>query len=212
MAKSLDWKTYQEQIQQLQSLDYNYDEKVYHDSIDKKGWFVDCYQATLAKEPPGEPLSQGAFEAAKQAIRMYQFPDPKLIRAVFDPELQLPGRNMLMLAYFGGFSFTFGVRVTSVIDEIQTNKGGEKVQVWGYSYRTLKGHFEIGEIQFQVSKNHLTGEVRFDISSYSKPDRIPKFFYRVGFKLFGRKLQKHFAHSSIHRLQVISQAALDKLT
>ena len=176
MAKNLDWKTYQEQIQQLQALNYNYDEKVYQDLTDHKGWFSDHYQATLANESPGEPLPQGAFEAAKQSIRLYQFPNPKLITAVFDPDAKLPGRNMLMFAHFVGLSFTFGVRVTSEIDEVRTNDKGQKLQVWGYSYRTLKGHFEVGEIQFQISKNLQTGEVRFDISSYSKPDRIPNFF------------------------------------
>ena len=201
MAENLNWETYQEQIQRLASLDYNYDDKVYHASKDKQGWHVDRYQASLASEPKGMPITNGPFEVAKNAIQLYQFPDPRLIRAVFNPESDLPGRNMLLLANFMGFHFTFGVRVTAVVDELRKNEKGEAIKVWGYSYRTLKGHFEIGEIRFEVSKNIETGEVFFDINAYSKPDRIPNFFYRTGFQLFSRPLQKYFAKSSIQRLQ-----------
>jgi hypothetical protein len=207
METSLSWETYQDQLKKLAALDYNYDEKIYHASKDKQGWNVDSYQASLAKEPPGPPLKSGAFAAAKNAIQLYKFPDPRLIRAVFDPHQDLAGRNMLLLAKFMGFSFTFGVRVTAVVDEVRKNENNESLQVWGYSYRTLKGHFEIGEIRFEVSKNLGTGEVSFEINAYSKPDRIPNIFYRTGFRIFSRPLQKYFARSSIQRLQRIALAA-----
>ena len=208
MADSVSWEPYRSEILRLAELDFNYDEKVYHSSNDKKGWNVDRYEAILAVEPAGPPLSKGPFEVAKQAIRLYKFPDPKLISAVFDPNRDLPGRDMLMLAHFAGFRFTFGVRVTSVIDEERSNSKGQKIKVWGYSYRTLTGHFEIGEIRFEVLKNLDTGEVGFEINAYSKPDRIPNFFYRTGFRIFGRPLQKYFAKSSIERLQKMAQQAL----
>jgi hypothetical protein len=212
VAKDLSWQTYQQQIQSLSTLDFNYDEKVYHATKNKQGWHVDKYHATLAKEPAGEPLPDGAFQVAQTAIRLYQFPDPRLISAVFDPEAALPGRNMLMFAHFAGFTFNFGVRVTAVIDEVRTNETGERVKVWGYSYRTLKGHFEIGEIRFEVSKNLQSGEVAFDINAYSKPDRIPNIFYRTGFRIFSRPLQKYFASSSIKRLQAMAGKAMEKQT
>lgn len=208
MAEDLAWQRYQQQIQSLASLDFNYDEKVYHASKDKQGWYLDRYRASLAQEPPGPPLPEGPFESAKTAIRLYQFPDPRLISAVFDPQAALPGRNMLMFAKFAGFTFNFGVRVTAVIDEIRKSEKGDDFKVWGYAYRTLKGHFEIGEIRFEVSKNQRSGEVFFEIDAYSKPDRIPNFFYRTGFRIFSRPLQKYFAKSSIQRLQRIAAASL----
>lgn len=210
MAKSLNWQDYQKQIQNLSILNYNYDEKMYHDSKDKIGWYVDHYEATLAIEPPGAPLKEGPYAVVQEAIRLYQFPDPDLIHAVFDPAQALPGRNMLMFARFGGFTFTFGVRVGAVSDDVRKNQRNEDIQFWGYSYRTLTGHFEIGEIRFEVNKNLKTGEVGFIIDAYSKPDRIPNFFYRTGFRIFGRSLQKYFASSSIERLQRLSQQALMK--
>ncbi|MBC7457039.1 MAG: DUF1990 domain-containing protein [Bdellovibrionaceae bacterium] len=208
MANDINWQDYKDQIQKLSSLEYNYDDKMYHDSKDKIGWFVDHYEATLAVEPPGLPIKNGPFEVTQDAIKLYRFPNPKLIHAIFDPEQELSGRNMLMFARFAGFTFTFGVRVTAVNDEVRKNTQGDEIKFWGYSYRTLKGHFEIGEIRFEVNKNLKTGEIGFMIDAYSKPDHIPNIFYRVGFKLFGRILQKYFASSSIQRLQRISQTAL----
>lgn len=207
MEKTVDWRTFEKQIQGLSALDFNYDDKIYHAEKDKRGWHIDRYHTTLAIERIGPVVSGGAYESCKQVIELYQFADPKLIKAYFDFERPLPGRNMLMLATFAGFTFTFGVRVTTVIDEVRKNAQGQSVQVWGYSYRTLQGHFEVGEIRFEIGKNFETGEITFDIDAYSKPDRIPNFFYRIGFKLFGRSLQKHFANSSIKRLQDVATKA-----
>lgn len=206
MAKNLNWEDYRDNISQISSLDYNYDEKMYHDSKDKSGWNIDKYHASIGVEPTGVPVPDGAFDRVKNAIRLYQFPDPKLITAVFDPNGPLPGRNMLMFAHFAGLTFNFGVRVTNTIDEIKSD-GKSRVQTWGYSYRTLRGHFEIGEITFKVSKNLDTGEIFFDIEAYSKPEKIPNLFYRTGFRIFSRPLQKYFAKSSIRRLKEIAQSA-----
>lgn len=206
--RHLKWDRYQSQIEDLAKLEYNYDERIYHDSKDKSGWNIDKYQAVLACEPPGEPMPNGAFAAVKNSILLYQFPDPNLIRAFFDPEGELSGRNMLLIANFMGIKFHFGVRVTAVIDEVRHNDKGAALKVWGYSYRTLRGHFEVGEIRFEVSKNMMTGEVAFGVNAYSKADRIPNFFYRMGFKIFGRTLQRYFARSNVKRLQTLAKASL----
>lgn len=200
-----DWQTYKLRLSELETLDYNYDEKIYHAAKDKSGWKIDHYQAQLESEVPGEPVPKGPFESVKNSIQLYKFPDPRLIRAVFDPGRELSGRNMLLVAKFAGFSFYFGVRVVAVVDEVRKNKDGEDLRVWGYAYRTLKGHFEIGEIRFEVTKNIESGLVSFEISAYSKPDRIQNPFYRAGFRVFSRPLQKYFASSSIHRLQEIAR-------
>ena len=210
MATDLNWELYQKRIRRLADLEFNYDEKIFHNSKDKSGWNIDRYEAKLETEPPGEPLPNGAFAAAKSAIHLYQFPDPNLISAVFDPKKDLHDRDMLMFARFAGLTFEFGVRVTSVIDGLEKNQRDEQLRVWGYSYRTLKGHFEVGEIRFEVTKNLITGEVRFRINAYSKPDRIPNLLYRVGFKVFARPLQRYFAVSSIKRLKDMARTAMAK--
>ncbi|MFB7198883.1 DUF1990 family protein [Streptomyces sp. NPDC056240] len=60
-----------------------------------------------------------------------------------------------------------GVRVTSVIDET-CGCGGSESRVWGWSYQTLEGHLEQGELTYEVVKRLRTGAVEFCITSYSK--------------------------------------------
>lgn len=199
-----DWKTHLDRIAGLSDLAYNYDAKQYEASADKLGWNIDKHSAAIGRESPGPPSENGPFARAKEAIRSYQFPDPKLISALYDPEQELAGRNMLMKARFAGITFFFGVRITRVIDERKKDESGAEIQAWGYAYRTLKGHFEIGEITFEVWKNLGSGEVSFHIEAYSKPDRIPNLFHRLGFKVFGRPLQRYFSRSSIARMQKIA--------
>ena len=203
MATDLSWETYKEQISQIATLDYNYDEQTYHASKDKQGWKIDKYHALLGTELPGLPLEQGPFARVKEAVLQYHFPDPDLISAVFDPSQPLLGRNMYMIAHFLGMTFNFGVRVTSVVDEVRKNEVGADLRVWGYSYRTLKGHFEVGEIAFLVTKNLSTGEIFFNIDAYSTPEKISNWFYRTGFRVFGRSLQKYFANSAVRRLRAL---------
>lgn len=210
MGESLGWRKYLDQLDSISKLDFNFDDQLYHASKDKSGWFLDRYTSSMGFEKGGAPILNGPFEAIKVALANYTFADPRLIKAVFDPEAQLPGRNMLLLASFAGLNFTFGVRITKLIDEVRVNELGQQIQVWGYAYRTLKGHFEVGEIRFEVSKNIPTGEVNFMIDSYSKPDRIKNPFYRIGFRMFGRSLQKYFAKSTIERLKNMAQRALVK--
>ena len=208
MAPSLnDYKDHLEQIKNLSSLDFNYDAETYRETADKSGWHIDKHRASLGIEPRGEPVPGGIFERAKAAVGAYKFPDPKLITGYFDPSAPLEGRNMLLHGKFMGLSFYFGVRVVDVIDSLQKNEAGHDAQVWGYSYRTLHGHFEVGQIYFRISKDIESGEVNFEIDSYSRTDRIPNFFYRVGFRIFGRPLQIYFAKSSIARLREIVRDA-----
>jgi uncharacterized protein (UPF0548 family) len=199
-----DWAHYKDRISGLSALTFNYDVKTYESSADKMGWVIDHHHAEIGSEPPGPPLQDGAFAKAVHAIRNYEFPDPKLIRALFDPGQELRGRNMLMQAHFLGFTFYFGVRVVEIVDETRPNEAGHPSTAWGYPYRTLQGHFEIGEIRFLIEKDHVSGKVSFFIDAYSRPDRIPNIFYRLGFRLFGRSLQKYFARSSIERMQMLA--------
>ncbi|WP_245121753.1 DUF1990 family protein [Hymenobacter volaticus] len=102
---------------------------------------------------------------------------------------------------FLGFSFWFGVRVGGVTDERRPLPEGGEEQVWGYNYRTLEGHFERGEIIFTVHKSLTTGRVVFRIHALSQTGRIRNPFYWLGFKLFGRMLQKRFSRQSMQRLK-----------
>ena len=196
-----DWKRYESQLEALGHLGYNYDDTHKETFTDRLGWKVDQYGSHLEDEPPGEPLLDGPFVRAKDILQAYRFPPPSIIKGIFRPELALEGRNMLLRARFMGFTFYFGARVNKVYDEIRRHADQGPYRAWGYSYRTLKGHFEMGEIRFELAKYLETGRIEFHINAYSKPDQIPQLLYRIGFRMFGRSLQRVFAHESMHRLK-----------
>lgn len=197
------WERYRDRIRDLESLEFNYDDSLKESFSEKFGWKIDCYRAEIASEPPGPPIPDGPFARARHVLANYAFPDPRLVEGWFQPEAALQGRNMLLRARFMGFTFHFGTRVNRVFDEIRHDPERGEYHVWGYSYRTLQGHFEMGEIKFEVCKYVRSGIVEFHINAYSKADRIPNPFYRAGFRIFGRSLQRYFASSSLKRMRTL---------
>ena len=163
------------------------------------GWHIDDYEQELPGEAPGPPEPQGPFRAAQQVLRNYSFPPPGLITGIFEPDTPLEQRVMVLRGRFLFFTFWFGVRVSGVIDEVRTTPDGLEEAVWGYNYRTLEGHFEQGQIEFTVHKQLGTGRVIMKIHSVSKTGHIANPFYRLGFRLFGRMLQRRFAQGSLAR-------------
>lgn len=201
------WETYKKQLERLEALGYNLDLERTAEYTQAGGWNVDDYQAELPAEPPGEPLEDGSFEAAKEVLRAYRFPPPDLITGVFAPDQPLEKRVMLLRGRFLGFGFLFGVRVRGVADEVRGGERGRE-RVWGYRYATLEGHFERGEIEFLVTKNLESGAVSFRIHAFSRTGIIKNPFYWLGFHLFGRRLQRRFAHESMQRMQAFVKEAL----
>lgn len=163
------------------------------------GWHLDDYQQDLPAEPPGPPEPRGSFAAACNVLRNYSFPPPQLITGIFIPDTPLPERVMALRGRFLFFTFWFGVRIGRVVDEVRLLPDGTQEAVWGYNYRTLEGHFEQGQIEFTIHKHLATGRVTFKIYAVSKTGHIANPFYRLGFRLFGRGLQRRFAHESLRR-------------
>jgi hypothetical protein len=199
-----DWRDYGDRLDALREVRYNVELGETHEHSEADGWHLDTHEADLVPEPPGPPLppedARASWAVACDLLRSYAFPDPKLITGIFSPDDPLPGRPMLLRARFIGFTFWFGVRVGREIDEVRDTSTGP-VHVYGYDYATLEGHFERGQITFEIRKEAATGHVRFHIDAFSKSDRIRNPFYRIGFKLFGRRLQLRFARSALERMQ-----------
>ena len=198
---------YRTRIERLREagLNFELDQDATYD--EGEGWRHDRYEAELPSEPPGPPLDRGAWALACEVVRQYDFPDPDLITGIYVPDEPLPGRPMLLRARFLGLSFWFGVRIGKVIDEVR-GEGDEEASVWGYSYSTLEGHFEQGQITFEVWKYHVSGRVVFRIRAFSRTGTIRNPFYRIGFKLFGRRLQIRFAEQALDRVQLFVQEGL----
>jgi uncharacterized protein (UPF0548 family) len=170
--------------------------------VSANGWNVDDSSVELPAEIPGPPLDTGSFSAAVAVLTAYSFPPVALIRGHFDPTATLLGRPMLLTARYLWMTFELAVRVSRVIDEARDTPDG-LTQVWGYSYTTLHGHLEQGEITFEIAKTVGTGAVHFRIYSFSRRGDVGNLLYRLGFRVVGRSLQRRFVRESLQNMQAL---------
>lgn len=170
--------------------------------VSAAGWHVDAREAPLPPEPPGPPVENGSFAAACAIVQAYQFPPARLIRGRFDPAAPLQNRAMLLVARYLWMTFELPVRVSRVIHETRQIREGTE-HAWGYSYQTLAGHLERGEITFEVVKLEETGSVAFRIHSFSQTGHIANLLHRIGFRLVGRRLQRRFSEESLRNMQLM---------
>jgi hypothetical protein len=207
------WEQYKARLASYEHAQVNYDFTRQSEYTAANGWRLDDYATDLPAEAPGPPEAHGAFAAAQDVLRRYAFPPPSLITGIFKPDGPLENRIMLLRARFLGFSFWFGVKVSEVTDEAARPTPDGPERVWGYGYRTLEGHFERGQIDFTIHKNLTSGAVQFRIHAVSQTGRIRNPFYWLGFKLFGRRLQRRFSRESLARMrQLVGEALAQRQT
>jgi hypothetical protein len=202
------WKQYRARLATYAHAKVNYDYQNQQAYTPATGWRLDDYATDLPAEAPGPPEAAGSFAAAQDVLRRYAFPPPNLITGYFDPRQPLDERIMVLRAHFLVFNFYFGVRVVDVVDEAARPGPTGPERVWGYGYRTLEGHFEKGQINFSIHKNLTTGAVQFRIHAISQKGHIRNPVYWLGFKVFGRTLQRRFARQSLARMRRLVAAAL----
>lgn len=174
----------------------------------QKGWHIDDYCQSLPPEAPGESEPDGSFAAAQRLMLGYEFADPAIIRAIYEQDSPLEGRDMLLEARWHGLTFRFGVRVTDVTDEIRT-VDGRPVRVWGWSYATLEDHLEIGQMDYTLWKWLDTGDVEFRIHAFSRRATVRNPVVGLGFRVFGRGAQLRFARHACERMSRLVQLELD---
>jgi uncharacterized protein (UPF0548 family) len=133
----------------------------------------------------------GSFERARALMRDYAFAEGSAVHAIFEADAPLEGRDMLLIGRFVGFDFRLGVRVGEVVDETRA-EDGRPVRVWGWNYRTLRGHLERGQMSYEVWKWLDTGAVEFRIAAVSHRARVGNPLVRIGFALLGRREQLKF--------------------
>jgi uncharacterized protein (UPF0548 family) len=186
----------------------NFDLAMLRDASPASGWEVTDVCERLPDESPGPPVDGGSWQIARRLMRGYEFADPSIVRAYYDPELPLERRDMLLKLQALGFVHLFaGVRVGDVYTETRELKG-QVVHVWGWNYRTLAGHVEMGQMDWEVWKWLGNGRVEFRVHAVSRPAAILNPIVRIGFHLLRGRERRAFLDSTRERMRTFTELAL----
>lgn len=149
-----------------------------------RGWHHYYSEAVIAREPGANTL----FERARVALANYQFSDPAIVVAHFDPAGPLLERPILLEIKVLGLRYLCPAAVTRVRDE---------GTMYGFRYDTLTGHIERGLEWFLLTKN-AAGDIRFRIEARWQHGNLPNWWSRVGFMLLSGPYQRRW-HRQAHR-------------
>lgn len=166
----------------------------------ERGWKFSPFERPIGREPIGPPLPDGPFHRVRVGLSRYEFSDPKIVEAHFDPEVPLQGRCMLLIFKAGGFRFLNPVRVTQVWEEADARH-----TCFGFEYATLAGHMERGFERFFVTKDHSTGELRLRIEDHWTYGDFPTWWSRIGFALIGWIPRKQWPRHAAMRLRKLAK-------
>ena len=194
-------------LRRLKSKPLNFDLARLPELISGGGWHVDDLRQPLSREAPGQPVPGGAWEQARQVMIDYQAADPAMVRATYDADAPLAGRDMLLEVRFLFLRFHAGVRVGEVYEDDRF-EAGRKARIFGWNYRTLAGHFEQGQMAYEVWKWIDTGDVEFHIHAASRVAQSGNPILRLGFRLIGRPLQLRFYRNACTRMAELVEARL----
>jgi uncharacterized protein (UPF0548 family) len=172
------------------------------------GWRLDDLVEPLPHEGSGPPAEGGSWQVARQIMDEYQLADPGVVSAVYDREAPMPGRDMLLRIRFAGLRLRVGVRIGDVYEETR-ELDGRRAHLFGWSYRTLEGHFEQGQMHYELWKWLDTGDVEFHLRAVSRPAERGPLLPRTGFRLFGRSQQLRFYRQVCRRARRLTESQLE---
>lgn len=186
----------------------NFDSSEIGDYTSADGWRVDDMMEPLPHEGSGPPERGGPWNIAREIMVNYQLADPGVVTATYAQDAPLAGRDMLLTIRYGPLRFRVAVRVGEVY-EGTVEIDGRPVHRFGWNYRTLDGHFEQGQMHYEVWKWLETGDVEFHLRAVSKPAERGPFLLRTGFRLFGRTRQLRFYRQACRRIRRLTEAQLE---
>lgn len=155
-----------------------------------RGWHHDYSEAVIAREPEGD----ACFARACTALANYQFSDPSILVAHFDPKAPLLGRRMLLEIKVLGLRYLCSALVSRVREE---------PLVYGFRYDTLHGHIERGVEWFVLTKDE-NGDIRFRIEARWMQGELPNWWSRLGFWLLAGWYQRKWHRQAHQRLSLLA--------
>ncbi len=198
----------QRKLRELADRPLNFDLKALAGASPANGWTITNLCQPLVTEQPGMPSDDGSWQIARRLMSGYEFADPSIVRAYYDPDVPLKERNMLLKLQALRVAHLFvGVRVGEVYEETRKADGGP-VCVWGWNYRTLEGHVEMGQMDWQVWKWLDDGRVEFRVHSVSRSAPTSNPAVWLGFRLLRRRERSAFLESTKRRMRSFTELAL----
>jgi uncharacterized protein (UPF0548 family) len=149
-----------------------------------RGWHHYHSEAVIANEPDGD----SCFARARVALASYQFSDPSIVIAHFQPETPLLSRRILLEIKVLGLHYL----CPAVVNKVRDERG-----VYGFRYDTLEGHIERGVEWFLLTKDEH-GAIRFRIEARWQRGELPNWWSRAGFVLLAGPYQRRW-HRQAHR-------------
>jgi hypothetical protein len=165
-----------------------WDARPFHDVSSRPRDHHDAYERDVAPESPGEPGERARAIAA--AIRRYDIFPPELVQGVVRRPVEVGDTVGVCYRALPVIRLFFAARVVDVLDR-------EEAGWWrgGFTYRTLRGHPELGEETFCVEKELATGRVRVALRSWSRPGTLlSRMFSPLVRRLQVRATERALAH------------------
>jgi uncharacterized protein (UPF0548 family) len=198
----------QRRLDELAGKSLNFDPASLAAASPASGWTITELCQALPAEPPGMPVEDGSWQIARRLMSGYEFADPSIVRAYYDPAIPLEHRDMLLkLRAFGVAHVFVGVRVGEVFERTR-EIGGRRARIWGWNYQTLDGHVEMGQMDWEVWKWLDDGRVEFRVHAVSRAARIPNPLIRLGFHLLRGRERQAFLKSTKQRMRTFTELAL----
>ena len=134
------------------------------------------------------------FARAKTALANYQFSDPAIVMAHFDPASPLQSRRLLLEIKIWGLRYLCPTIVSVVRDE---------ASVFGFRYDTLEGHLERGAEWFLLTRAS-NGDITFRIEARWMQGEFPNWWSRLGFILLADHYQRRWHRHAHQRMSLLS--------
>jgi uncharacterized protein (UPF0548 family) len=156
----------------------------------ERGWHHYYSEAVIANEAAGDDR----FGRARAALAHYQFSDPAIVLAHFDPAEPLLRRCMLLEIQVLGLHYLCPAMV---------NRVREEPHAFGFRYDTLQGHIEQGVEWFLLTRDD-EGRIRFRIEARWQKGEFPNWWSRIGFMLLSGYYQRKWHRRAHHRLSLLA--------